>query len=236
MAYRSSGSNQTVEQINERFSTDRYGVDTMELVVKISDQLFPQQILADFSPHPRFSQLLLSKRDGQRSEPGWWTVSYTFEGFLNGEPEEPTYELVGSLSQEPIQTHPNFAEIAGTPAAPKNGAIFIDPESLRQSESTNAIFKEFANVNGAVNPKAGVDSYLEPSVEWRETRFSRSRPTTLTGLGNIQTPNGSPPNLSPRDWIYWSETYVRRGGVYQITSTWKLSGRNGWDPDIHDAE
>ena len=236
MAFSSKGSNQTIDQLSERFSTDRYGVDTMELVVKIPDSLFPQQILADFSPHPRFSNLLLSKRNGQRSEPGWWTVSYTFEGFINEEPEEPTYELVGSLSQEPIQTHPDFATIAGTPASPLNGAIFIDPDTLRKSESVNAIFKEFTNVNGATNPKAGVDSYLEPSVEWRETRFSTSRPTTLTGLGNIQTPNGSPPDLSPRNWLYWSESYIRRGGVYQITSTWKLSGRNGWDPDIYDTE
>ena len=232
MAYNAKGTNQTIQLLDERFSTDRYGVDTMELVVKIPDQLFPQQILADYSPHPRFSNLLLSKRNGQKTEPGWWTVSYTFEGFVNQEPEEPTYELVGSLSQEPIETHPDFAAFA----TEENGAIFIDPETLLQSDAPNRIFKEFANVDGAANQKAGVTSYLEPSVEWRETRFSRSRPTSLTGLGNIQTPNGSPPNLSPRDWLYWSESYIRRGGVYQITSTWKLSGRNGWDPDIYDTE
>lgn len=234
MPFTQSGTDQTITQLGESFSTDRFGVDTIQLIVRIPDNLFPQQVLADYAPHPRFSNMLLSKRDGQRGDPGYWNVTYTFEGFLDEQPEEPTYELVGSLSQEPIQTHPDFDTIAGTPAAPLNGAIFIDPETLRQSEAINAIFKEFANVNGAANTKAGIDSYLEPSVEWRETKFSRTRPSTIVTLGDIQTPDGSPPNLSPRDWLVWSVSYIRRGGLYQITTTWKLSGRNGWDPDIYD--
>jgi hypothetical protein len=238
MPFTQSGTDQTITQLGESFSTDRFGVDTIQLIVRIPDNLFPQQVLADYAPHPRFGNMLLSKRDGQRGDPGYWNVTYTFEGFLDEEPEEPTYELVGSLSQEPIETHPDFATvIAGTPASPKNGAIFVDPESRKQSEATNAVFKEFSNnPDPGKKTKARVDSYLEPSVEWRETKFQRTRPNSVTSLGNIQEPAGSPPTLSPRDWIVWSYSYVRRGALYQVTTTWRMSGRNGWDPDIYDTE
>lgn len=231
MPFSSKGSSQTINQISERFDTDRFGVDTIELLVEVPDSLFPGSILQDFAPHPRFSSMALQRRSGQRSKPGWWSVSYQFEGFLFSLPE-PTYELVASLSMEPLQTHPDFVQMAGTPAAPLNGAIFIDPDNLFRSEKENAIFKEFANTGGA-NIKSGVDSYMEPGAEWRETRFSVARPTGLKSVGSIDTPNGSPPALSGRDWLLWSETYFRRGHIYQIQTTWKLSGRNGWDQDIY---
>jgi len=226
-----SGTSQTIEQLSARFETDRFGVDSIEMTVKIPDSRFPGEMLANFAQHPDFSNMLLQRRSGQRTEPGYWTVSYTFEGFLFEAPD-PVYELATSLSQEPIQTHPDFeSTIAGTPAAPLNGAIFVDPDTGWQSEKTNAIFKEFGAGGGA---KQGVEAYLVPGAEWRETTFQTSRPSGIRDVGTIDTPNGSPPSVSGRDWLAWSETYIRRGGIYQVQTVWKLSGRNGWDTDIYD--
>lgn len=236
MAYRQAGETQTIQQISERFETDRYGIDTVELVMEIPDSLFPNQVLKDYAPHPRFGNMLLSRRSGQRSKPGFWTVSYTFEGFLLSTPE-PTYELVTSLSQEPIQTHPDFAsDIGGTPANPQNGAIFVDPNTGWLSEKSDAVFKEFgvdSGGGGGSSSKAGVDSYLVPCAEWRETSFSTTEPNGIREVGTIDSPEGNAPSLSGRDWLAWSESYIRRGAVYQIVKTWKLSGRNGWDEDIY---
>lgn len=232
MASQSKGPNNTVTQVSERFETDRAGVDTIELVVDIHQDDFPQQMLADFSPHPRFSTMALSKRSGQKINPQWYRVAYTFEGFLSGAPPDPTYELIGSLSQEPIQTHPDFATIAGTPAAPLNNALFVDPDTGWKSEKANAIWKEFSNTGGA-NRKAGLDSYLVPGAEWRETSFETSEPATLENLATIASPRGNPPSLAGYDWLVWGQTYQRRGYTYQVQTTWKFSGRNGWDPDIY---
>jgi len=234
MSYKSKGAEQVVNQIAERFESDRYGVDSVELTVEIPDSLFPDHVLADFAPHPRFSQMSLARKSGQRGKPGWWTVSYVFEGFLYEPPEDPTYELTTSLSQEPIQTHPDFATIAGTPAVPANGAVFINPDDNKKSKKDNAIWKEFA-FDGTANPKAGVDSYMVPGAEWRETKFQKSRPTGIRDVGTIEDPPGPVPTISGRDWLAWGESYVRRGSIYQVTSTWKLSGRNGWDTDIYTA-
>lgn len=232
MAFRSRGRDEVVNQISERFETDRYGVDTIELSVEIPDSKYPDQLLKEFAPHPRFSSMELTRRSGQRSKPGWWSVNYTFEGFLLDLPE-PTYELTTSLGQEPIQTHPDFVTFAGTPAAPLNGSVFVDPDTGYESKKTNAIWKEFA-YSGTASTKAGVDSYLAPGAEWRETKFQSTRPTGIRDVGTIEVPSGDNPSVSGRDWLAWSETYIRRGSIYQVTTVWKLSGRNGWDSDIYD--
>lgn len=231
MSFKSSGSSDTINQLGERFETDRYGVDTCVLSLEIPDDLFPGQLLADFAPHPRFSSMALTRRSGTRGKPGWWRVDYSFEGFLFSLPE-PTYELTTSLTQEPIQTHEDFSTtIGGTPAAPLNGAIFVDYDSGFRSEKADAIFLEFGT--GGTPNKAGIDSYLAPGAEWRETKFQTTRPTGIRDVGTIDTPSGSPPSVAGRDWLAWSESYVRRGYIYQVVTVWKLSGRNGWDTDIY---
>nr|BAR33211.1 hypothetical protein [uncultured Mediterranean phage uvMED] len=228
-----NGATSVVTQISERFETDRFGVDSIEMTVEIPNASFPSQMLVEFAEHPDFSSMLLTRRTGQRGKPGWWTVNYVFEGFLVSLPD-PTYELTTSLSQEPIQTHPDFATFAGTPSTnpPINGSVFVDPDTGFGSRKSNAIWKEFA-FKGTANEKAGIESYLAPGAEWRETKFQTSRPTGIRDVGTIETPAGSPPTLSGRNWLAWGETYVRRGHIYQVTSTWKLSGRNGWDTDIY---
>jgi len=232
MPYRSKGQRTVVNQISERFETDRFGVDSIEMTVEIPDILFPDQVLVDFAPHPRFSSMALVRKTGQRGKPGWWTVNYVFEGFLLEIPE-PIYELTTSLSQEPIQTHEDFETIAGTPDNPLNGSVFVDPDTGFKSAKSNAIWKEFA-FKGSANPKAGVTSYMSPGAEWRETKFQTKRPTSLRDVGTIESPSGPNPSVSGRNWLAWAESYVRRGHIYQVTSIWKLSGRNGWDEEIYE--
>ena len=239
MAYTSNGANSVVNQISVRFETDRFGVDSIEMAVEIPDASFPSSMLAEGAQYPPptpgavspFPNMSLTRRTGQRGKPGWWSVNYVFEGFLVSLPD-PTYELTTSLSQEPIQTHPDFSTFAGTPASPNNNSIFIDPETGLRSQKINAIWKEFA-VSGSANEKGGIESYLAPGAEWRETKFQETRPTGIRDVGTIEPPVGPNPTLSGRNWLAWGETYVRRGHIYQVTSTWKLSGRNGWDTDIY---
>lgn len=236
-----NGATSVVTQISERFETDRFGVDSIEMTVEIPNSLFTSGLLAEGAAYPArppatssaYPNMSLTRRTGQRGKPGWWTVNYVFEGFLVSLPD-PTYELTTSLSQEPIQTHPDFATFAGTPSTnpPINGSVFVDPDTGFESRKSNAIWKEFA-FKGTANEKAGIESYLAPGAEWRETKFQTSRPTGIRDVGTIESPAGSPPTLSGRNWLAWGETYVRRGHIYQVTSTWKLSGRNGWDTDIY---
>lgn len=236
MAHKVSGvKNSTIIQLDERFETDRFGVDMVFLKVQIPDAIFPMSLLPYNAAHPRFSSTQLVKRSGSRDVPGFWTVGYTFEGFLFDTPE-PIYELSASLDQEPIECHPDFvSKIGGKPSAPLNGAVFVAPDTgLVSGDDDEGVFREFkATISGTVNKKGGVESYLVPGAEWRVTEFSVNRPTSLRNIGERSSPDGPNPSLSGHNWLMWSQTYQKRGGIYQITSTWKLSGRNGWDTDIY---
>lgn len=222
--------NKVIRQSEEQFETDRFGVDTIVFKVEIPDALFPAQALRNYAPHPRFANMMLSRRSGARTKPGFWQIAYTFEGFLF-EPPEPVYELQASLDERPIQLHPDFeSKIAGTPANPKNSAIFVDPDTgLITQSNDNAVFKEFKHPSN----KAGLEAYLVPGAEWREIIFTTTRPATLRQLGKIENPAGPAPTLPDHNWMFFGQTYTRRGGVYQTTNTWKLSGKGGHDPDIY---
>lgn len=227
--------NKIIRQLEEKFETDRYGIDSMTLRIEIPDKLFPKQLIRNDQTHPRFFGMLLTKRSGSKATPGFWSVTYTFEGFMDALPD-PYYELQAGLDQEPIQCHPKFiSHIAGTPASPLNGAVFIAPATgLPTSDNDAGVFREFAaTIGGELNPKGGIESYFVPGAEWRVIEFSTTRPPEFRNLGTIDGPTGPNPTLSGRNWLLFSHTYLKRGGVYQSTTTWKLSGKNGWDSDIY---
>lgn len=226
--------NDVIRQLEEEFETDRYGVDTCTLKHEVPDSQFPRGVLANFAEHPRFPSMTLTRRSGRRSRPGFWGITYTFEGFLSTLPE-PVYELAASMNELPIQLHPDFeSKIAGKPSAPKNGAIFLDPETQKiTTDDEKGVWREFRIVAGAEFQKGGIESYLVPGAEWREISFSNIAPNTLSNMGEINPPPGSPPNLEGHNWLYVGMTYTRRGFIYQITKTWRLSGKGGWDPDIY---
>lgn len=224
----SGRNNQRIRQVEERFETDRYGVDICQLVEMVPAALFPGSIARDGAVHPRFSTMGLSRRGIERVMAGaFYRVTYTFEGYLFEIPS-PTYELDGSLNEQPIQTHPDFADFAGTPDEPLNGAIFVDPVSGEISTASNAVFREFS----AGTDFAGIEAYLDPGATWTEISFSLAQPS-LTGLGTKDSPDGPNPTLAGRDWLLWQVSSRVRGYVTESRKTWKLSGRGGWNDAIY---
>lgn len=219
-------------QPEENGSLDRYGVASLTRVELVPVSDFTRLLRALYTVHPQFPTMAVSRVnwDKTRQTAGqFYRVAYIYEGFIGRLPE-PTYELSGTLSEEPIETHPNFEDFAGTPSAPLNGAVFLDPETNKPTTSDElGVFTEF----GISGNKAGVSSYASPTVMWTEIRYSTSKPSELGDLGEIDNPNGGPPNFTGRDWLLWDISYRRRGAIYEIRISWKLSGRNGWDEDIY---
>jgi hypothetical protein len=244
--------NRPIRQIKEDVQTSRTGIDTATIEYEVPDSVFPQALSTIDQEHPRFPGLKLTNRSMTRGKGGaFWAVTYTYEGLLSrlgdqtagfDSPESlppPEYELVGSLDEEPIESHPKFvSDIAGKPSAALNGAIFVDPntEVITEDDSIG-VFREFkSTLAGEPNRKGGVSAYKVPTVEWIETRVTTIQPTDLVNLGDIETPRGNPPNLtaSGRSWLLWSHSYRKRGGVFEERTVWKLSGKNGWDTDIYE--
>lgn len=226
---------QVIPQAEESGAIDRFGVDVITRVEEVPTDRFPALMRSKGSGHPRFGNMAVSKVNWQAGKHGkFYRVTYTYEGFLLSLPS-PTYQLTSSLSEEPIELHPDFDTIAGTPSTPANGAVFIDPETGKLTKlDAKGVFREFkAVMSGTQNPKAGIQSYLCPGAEWTEISFSLSRPGDLGSLGEIDSPSGSNPTFGSRTWLYSGVTYTQRGGIFEIRKSWLLSGRNGWDTDIY---
>jgi hypothetical protein len=224
-----------IVQSEENGTIDRFGVDMLTRVEEVPAEGFPSLLRSKYSVHPRFTSMAVSKVNWTSGSHGkFYRVTYTYEGFLNSLPE-PIYSLSSSLAEEPIELHPDFSTIAGTPAAPLNGAVFVDPDTEKiTTDNTRGVFREFrARLGEVANLKAGIESFLSPGATWSEIYFSSSRPTDLGSLGEIDLPSGPQPSFGSRNWIYSAADYTRRGGIYEIRKTWLLSGRNGWDADIY---
>lgn len=213
-------------QPRESGTIDRYGVHSITRVEKVPADLFTSLILAPGTTHPRFTSMAISRATYSLMHGGrFYEVSYLYEGFVGSLPE-PTYELGSATSDEPIETHVDFTStLAGTPAVPKNGAIFIDPETGEIStDNAVGVFQEFGP--GSL---LGVLSYREKAATWTKVSFATSRPTALGTLGEISAPEGPAPSLTGRDWMLIEDSYRKRGFVYEQRKTWELSGRNGWN-------
>ena len=216
---------------------DRYGVDSITAVEEIPIANFPNGLRSKYSIHPVFTSMAMSRISWAKGKGGqFYRATYLYEGFLQSLPD-PVYELSGSLGEEPIQLHKDFiSTLAGTPATPLNGAIFLDPDTQKiTTDDSRGVFREFfSTISGVTNPKAGIEAYLSPGAIWTETSFSTTRPTDLGSLGEIDEPTGPEPSFGAgRNWLYFDVNYQQRGFIFATRKTWKLSGRAGFDTDIY---
>lgn len=169
----------------------------------------------------------------------------TYAGAMFENLDTPVYELVIGMEESPIETHPQFKDFAGKPSAPLNGALFLDPSTGQPSNDDAAgVFDRFLPfIAGDKNPKAGIESFLDPGVTYRESYVTQSLPS-ISGVGDVSgdVPGpGFPGKQGKRNWLYTGFNYRQRGNpngqvnevIYEISNEWKLSGRNGWDEDIY---
>lgn len=169
----------------------------------------------------------------------------------NEDESTPVYELVFGLSEEPIETHPDFvAKIGGTAKEPKNLATFSreaktggveriarasDPEKL-----TNAgyVFKEFETFDAAgnLNRLAKVSSYLNANqITWKKSFTRKTSISQIKKGGHIDEPQGPYPDFGDEfgNWLNMGTTQTQKGIAFTCSTEWRYSGRRGWDKDIY---
>lgn len=133
---------------------------------------------------------------------------------------DPTLRVVSGkpqVSTTPIEAHPKFTStLAGTPAAPLNGAKFDD--------ETGEFLGFFSG------DLCGERSFFDGSVIVRASYYTR-RPPTLQKAFTITTavPN-MPQVLGVTNWLQmppdWEE--VPQTGIFKVTDEFMGSGRRGW--------
>lgn len=241
-----------LEDVPATIDFDEEGIAGAQLNYTVLWEFAPA-LVSVLKEHPDYSWLIRKKARVTREEACLAKVSVDFEGIPPTEEEEegegptPTetdYSLDGSTSSDPIETNKNFPTFAGTWDNPLNGAVFVPANSEEPISATNYKFKEFAVVEPQpAHPKTGVTTYETFGVVYTETRtFAEANLVSialgLNQLGKISTPppsNYLPPVEAPRNWLLNSAKITRIGVGMKVSRSWKLSGPNGWDPDIYAA-
>lgn len=205
-------------------------------------------LVQNFKQHPDFPFMTRKSAQITREEAGWSTVKITFEGISDTEAK---YSVRGTTSTEPIESHPDFTEFAGKwydATTWVNGAEFI-----KKGQKDQGKFLGFRVEDPGEDPpeegeesnqKAGVKSYLEGGMLFRETLTVKEDDTSgarnaadMEDLGKIS----EPPNVNTfvqiedgRNWLLVTCSIEEVGKGIKVTREWRLSGRNGWDPDIYE--
>lgn len=213
----------------------------------ISSPLAAGQILASFLPlgnvHPYNNNIWMETQQIVYTAKGAQAIC-TYAGVEYEYQDVPSYDLIIGVEESPIEAHPKFKDFAGKPSAPANGAIFLDPSTgFISVDDLVGVFDRFAPyVGGNLNPKAGIESFLDPVCTYRESYVSDSIPSQ-SGVGQIEkdVPGPGLSRMGKRNWLYTGMNYRRRGDpsgqinrvIYEVTRDWKLSGQRGWDEDIY---
>jgi len=200
--------------------------------------------------HPDFTFLRREDATIERMEAGWAKVSVTFKGIDPNTEDGPTYSMRGSTGSEPIETHPDFATFAGkwwdaTTWNAENGAEFVKKGQPDQGKFLGFRLGEDAEGEGgapAFNRKAGLRSYLEGGLLFRETELlakekaGQAQRANMALLGYID----EPPEVESfvdleedRTWLLITCSIEEVGDGLKVTREWRCSGRNGWDPDLY---
>jgi hypothetical protein len=144
---------------------------------------------------------------------------------LSANPSRPIYSYYSSLSEEPIETHPNFADFAGDAATPLNNAVF----------DKDGLFLGFGD--GAGNDLTGVRGYLTGSPAIRKTFFTTQVFSGLEDIGDTrQIRAGVIPGLSSDQNALKTNWSSRPLGLnyYEVTEEFLLSGMGSWNPIIYE--
>lgn len=150
----------------------------------------------------------------------------------DGATEEAEYTLTLSTSEEPVETHHRYDDLSDFDIQEAR-ELALNPPKARDGKS----IKE-ADTDGWDGLKlelyddlrSGLEAYREPRVMWTKRWVSDSRPDDLNRIGEIDTPEGDPPQpAAGRDWLNAGLVSKERGDVFENELSWELSGRGGWN-------
>ena len=204
------------------------------------------KLVKEVRTHPVYTWLTLSKASISREEAGMARVRIDYEGVdpseasYDDEEDRTIYGLESSESTEPIETHPKFTEFAGdwkNKATWRNGAKF----AVEGDEAGR--FRGFITPaeDDAEHPKTGMRSFYDGGIIYTQTKTypHQNADTVAVDMNKLYEIDAPPPSQilpkvsSKRNWLLVGCSVRQVGRGMQVTKRWRLSGRNGWDPDVY---
>ena len=204
---------------------------TVEFITTVQWQWF-LPVLGDY--HPDDSRLELNTRELSYSTHGLVRMTGSYMG-LREDPTDPILTYVGSPDREVIETHPDFATLAGTAEAPLNGAIWVNKHTgLLATKNKDSKFQEFST-NASTNEPTnltGVQYYLKPSTQVELTWWQTDVPT----VERMKIVDDIKPFKAPDDVVNFlivDTPYRQVGNFYQVSQIALGSGAGGWNEDLY---
>lgn len=196
------------------------------------------------TPHPIFTDLLLEDATLTQQEGGYEQLDVTYKG-KSGESfsSETTpggntslypavNELSRSMTQQPLDTHPNFS---GTPTSIVGRACGNDGSE----EDKEIIIRDDAGAFIRISDKSkdprlsGTSSYLSAGAEF-SIRYASDTLPSVERVGKIiSSPAGAPSVSGNYNWLMIAVRYTQQGDIFEVTEQYLLSDVNGWAPSIY---
>ncbi len=177
------------------------------------------------------------------AEAGFHKATYTYKGIENATNTTQINVEMG-LSQEPIETHPEFEDFAGKPNGEKNGAVF-------NADGTFKAFEIDSNTCPlpAETGKQGVSSYLSPTCVVSEMKtYGSQLSVTPVDVGTIVEPNFKhedpggggitsmpkiPASSGVRNYLIIGEERQSYADGEVVKTKHRMSGLRKWNDEIY---
>jgi len=173
------------------------------------------------SSHPRDNRLELYNRE--ITYMGLERVSMTGSYFgLISSKTESTLSYTPNTNQEPIASHPNFTEFAGTKADPKNGGKF--------DEDTGEFLGFY---DPEIKDLFGVSAYLIPSTLISLTYWTSSQPSLGKRMQRKSSIPGFRKPSDVKEFLIMDFPYREIGNFYQVTELIMGSGPGGFSKILY---
>ena len=174
-------------------------------------------------------------------EQAGYDVEVTLEGHVKPDTaDEEYYELEGSTSDDPIESHWNLdvllALYAGT----------FNKQSQRVQWAKNLTGQDGniapGNSTAARNPMFGAETWLVPGLIWSHNWVTARLPDkiinelgTITGKlpGKPKTLHNPPGVNGSRNWLCVRVRGRERGNIWQMSTSYQLSGPYGWVEEMY---
>jgi len=207
-------------QPDSEVSIDDYGVMSGSAAFEVDQELVPIFLpRVNVSVHPKDPRLVCRDVNVKFGKLKKAVITAQYIGLLY-DPSLPKIEFAGGSGQDPIETHPDFEGIAGTPSSPKNGAEF---------DQSTGEFIGFVEPG----PFQGIRSFIVPSVIVNYSYYTSVAPS-VSYIGRIVTgvPNfRRPPNV--RNFLLVGMPYRQTANIFFVTEQYLGSGEKGWNRRIY---
>lgn len=171
--------------------------------------------------------------------------TYSYEGVIDPSADL-EFELDITMTNEPIETHPNFEELNRV-FGPYQPLTRLWPRVPPKDTSEAGLAAANDPKVRATNPMFGITSFLSPSATYRLTRTRLDiGESALEDIGTIVQPphigeafpelDSWVRNQSTRTWLKLAPRIRKHGKAITITEEYMLSGWRGWIEEVYNKE